>query len=69
MDPFPRGARTDLFRMKKAGFGLAEMIRARLGSLFNFVEWQHPKDWAKFCGMYERQMPDGPVLVQQDAYA
>ena len=46
-----------------------EMIRARLGSLFNFVEWQHPKDWAKFCGRYERQMPDSPVLVQQDAYA
>ena len=46
-----------------------EMIRARLGSLFNFIEWQHPKDWAKFCGRYERQMPDGLVLVQQDAYA
>ena len=27
MDPFPRGARTDVFRMKKAGFGLAESLR------------------------------------------
>ena len=123
----PSGARTDLMRMKKGGFGLAESprlwynrfkkgtesiggkemrlcpglfsffgpdaqvqallavhvddvrlvvdpahqeeMRGRLDSLFSFGEWQHPVEWTKFCGRYEKQLEDGTVLMQMDNYA
>ena len=124
----PRGARTDIFRMKKGGFGLSESprlwyqrfkrgaesiggremalcpgvfgffvdaqerprallavhvddvrlvvdpeaqdeIRDKLNSLFSFGEWQKPEEWTKFCGRYERQLPDCSVQFQMDDYA
>ena len=128
MTQLPQGARTDVFRMKKGGFGLAESprlwyirfkrgaesiggkemalcpgvfgffvdaqerpqallavhvddvriivdpqmdeeIRGRLDNLFNFGESQQPTEWTKFCGRYERQVPDGTVQLQMDEYA
>ena len=123
----PAGARTDLMRMKKGGFGLTESprlwynrfkkgtesiggkemrlcpglfsffgpdgkvqallavhvddvrlvvdpehqadMKSRLDSLFSFGEWQHPEEWTKFCGRYEKQVEDGTVLMQMDNYA
>lgn len=36
---------------------------------FTFGEWRHVVGhWAKFCGRYERQLPDGTIEVQMDEY-
>ena len=44
-------------------------IRDKLNSLFSFGEWQKPEEWTKFCGRYERQLPDCSVQFQMDDYA
>ena len=127
MSKVPPGARTDLFRMKKAGFGLAESPRLwyqrfrrdiiaiggkelqlapgvfsffdtevklwatlavhvddvrficspvaevelwpKLKGLFTFGDWVHPEEFTKFCGRWERQLPDGTVELQMNEYA
>ena len=127
MSKVPPGARTDLFRMKKAGFGLAESPRLwyqrfrrdiiaiggrelqlapgvfsffdtevklwamlavhvddvrficspvaekelwpKLKGLFTFGDWVHPEEFTKFCGRWERQLPDGTVEVQMNECA
>ena len=36
---------------------------------FTFGEWRNvAEDWSKFCGRYERQLPDGTIEVQMDEY-
>ena len=122
----PQGARTDIFRMKKGGFGLSESPRLwyqrfkrdvegiggrelslapgvfsfwdpegqpramlavhvddvrlvcsqeaeenlwpSLKNLFSFGDWQHPAEFTRFCGRYEKQMEDGTIIVQMDDY-
>lgn len=118
----PSGARHDLVRFTKGGFGLAESPRLlqktlialgakewllipgvfsvflqgeivamiachvddirlvghpekakpvweAIKSEFTFGEWRNvAEQWAKFCGRYERQLPDGTIEVQMDEY-
>ena len=126
MKKLPGGARTDLLKLKKAGFGLAESPRlwyqrfkrdteaiggrewklvpgvfsffsadskviamlavhvddirfivtpeeeSRLCDLlnqkFNFGDWKAPTTSTRFCGRYEKQMPDGTIEIDMEEY-
>ena len=46
-----------------------EEIKGKLDSLFSFGDWQKPEQCTKFCGRYERQLPEGAVHLQMDEYA
>lgn len=47
----------------------AKPVWEALKSEFTFGEWRNvAEDWAKFCGRYERQLPDRTVEVQMDDY-
>ncbi|CAK9016095.1 unnamed protein product [Durusdinium trenchii] len=41
----------------------------KLKGLFTFGDWVHPEEFTKFCGRWERQLPDGTVELQMNEYA
>ncbi|CAK8991626.1 unnamed protein product [Durusdinium trenchii] len=41
----------------------------KLKGLFTFGDWVHPEEFTKFCGRWERQLPDGTVEVQMNECA
>ena len=47
----------------------AKPIWEAIKAEFTFGEWRHVAgEWAKFCGRYERQFPDGTIEAQMDDY-